>query len=100
MKGGQGVDDVGGGTGDDRINAGFDNVKDRAYGGPGNDVFFIFGPDEVSEAPATTRSSPPTRTPRCSSMCGQGQDEVVFNETPPAGAVSDDCEDVHVESAG
>ena len=31
------------GTGDDRVIAGFDNLADRTYGGPGNDVIFIFG---------------------------------------------------------
>ena len=33
-------------------------------------------------------------------MCGTGEDEVIFNETPPKHAVFDDCENVHVESAG
>ena len=33
-------------------------------------------------------------------ICGAGDDEVVFNEAPQKGTTSDDCEDVHVVSAG
>ena len=100
VKGGQGVDDLGGGTGDDRINAGFDNVMDRTYGGPGDDVFFVFGPDEVSAGDGDDRVVAAYPDPTMFIQCGQGTDEVVFNQSPPSGVVSDDCEDVHVESAG
>jgi Ca2+-binding RTX toxin-like protein len=100
VKGGQGLDDLGGGTGDDRINAGFDNVKDRTYGGPGNDVFFVFGPDEVSAGPGNDKVVAAYPSSEMFILCGSGSDEVIFNEPAPAGVVSDDCENVHVVSAG
>ena len=33
-------------------------------------------------------------------LCGSGDDEVILNQAPPKHTVFDDCENVHVESAG
>jgi Ca2+-binding RTX toxin-like protein len=100
VKGGQGLDDIGGGTGDDRVIAGFDNLADRTYGGPGNDVIFIVGPDGTSAGPGNDKVVATYPDAEMFILCGPGDDEVVFNEKPPKGLVSDDCEDVRVESAG
>ena len=64
------------------------------------DFFFVFGPDEVSAGPGDDRIVATYPSAEMFIQCGQGSDEVVFNEQPPADVVTDDCEDVHVESAG
>ena len=100
MKGGLGLDDLGGGTGNDRIIAGFDNVADRTYGGPGNDVIFISGPDETSAGRGDDKIVATYPSVGMYITCGAGDDEVVFNQAPQKGTTSDDCEDVRIESAG
>ena len=100
VKGGPGLDDLGGGTGDDRVLAGFDNVGDRTYGGPGEDVIFIFGPDEASAGPGADKVVATYPDADMLIQCSGGDDEVIFNEKPPKGIVSDDCEHVEVASAG
>jgi Ca2+-binding RTX toxin-like protein len=100
VKGGQGLDDIGGGTGDDRVLAGFDDLADRTYGGPGDDVIFIFGPDSTSGGPGTDKIVATYPDADMFILCGGGRDEVVFNEQPPKAVVLDGCEDVRVESAG
>ena len=100
IKGGPGLDDLGGGTGDDRGLAGFDDAADRTYGGPGNDVLSIYRADEASGGRG--RRQDRGHRPRAGMfiLCGAGDDTVVSDGKPPAGTVADDCEDLDVRSRG
>ena len=99
LNGGQGLDDIGGGAGNDvlagrRLPRGPDLRGDRrrrVYG---------FRDDQVS---AVGQRRGHRHLPQRQDVhhLRPGRDEVVFNQTPPAGTFTDDdCEDVHVESAG
>ena len=100
LNGGPGLDDLGGGPGDDVILAGRDSVADRTYGQSGNDEIYVFGKDQASAGGGDDLIYATYPDKGMFIMCGTGEDEVIFNETPPTHAVFDDCENVHVESAG
>ena len=101
LNGGRGLDDIGGGSGRDVILAGRDPFVDRTYGQGGSDEIYVFGDDEVSGGGGNDLIIATYPGSAMFIMCGAGHDEVVFNQTPPSGTVTtDDCEDVHVESAG
>jgi Ca2+-binding RTX toxin-like protein len=100
LNGGPGLDDLGGGPGNDVILAGRDDVADRTYGQSGNDEIYVFGRDQASAGGGDDRIIATYPARGMFIMCGTGEDEVVFNQTPPPHATFDDCEDVHVESAG
>jgi len=101
LNGGKGLDDLGGGSGNDVILAGRDTLEDRTYGQSGNDEIYVFGDDQVSAGAGNDRIIATYPGGGMFIICGKGRDEVVFNQTPPAGTFTDgDCEDVHVESAG
>jgi Ca2+-binding RTX toxin-like protein len=101
LNGGQGLDDIGGGAGRDVIMAGRDSFEDRTYGQGGSDEIYVFGDDQVSAGGGNDLIYATYPGSAMFIICGAGHDEVVFNQTPPAGTVTtDDCEDVRVESAG
>ena len=98
LNGGPGLDDLGGGSGNDVILAGRDGVADRTYGQSGNDEIYVFGKDQASAGGGNDLIYATYPDKGMFILCGTGEDEVIFNETPPTHAVFDDCENVHVES--
>ena len=100
LNGGPGLDDLGGGSGNDVILAGRDAVADRTYGQSGNDEIYVFGKDQASAGSGNDLIYATYPDKGMFILCGTGEDEVILNETPPKHTVFDDCEDVHVESAG
>jgi Ca2+-binding RTX toxin-like protein len=100
LNGGPGLDDLGGGSGNDVILAGRDAAPDRTYGQSGNDEIYVFGKDQASAGGGDDLIYATYPDTGMFIMCGTGEDEVIFNETPPKHSVFDDCEDVRVESAG
>ena len=100
LNGGPGLDDLGGGSGNDVILAGRDAVADRTYGQSGNDEIYVFGKDQASAGSGDDLIYATYPDKGMFILCGTGEDEVIFNQTPPKHAVFDDCENVHVESAG
>jgi Ca2+-binding RTX toxin-like protein len=100
LNGGPGLDDLGGGPGNDVILAGRDGVADRSYGQSGNDEIYVFGEDQASAGGGDDLIYATYPDKGMFILCGTGTDEVILNETPPQHTVFDDCENVHVESAG
>jgi len=101
VNGGQGLDDIGGGPGNDVILAGRDRFEDRLYGQSGDDEIYVWGDDQATAGGGDDLIYATYPGSGMFIICGTGRDEVVFNQPPPAGTVTtDDCEDVHVESAG
>ena len=101
LNGGPGLDDIGGGDGNDVILAGRDSLEDRTYGEAGNDTIYVFGDDQVSAGAGNDLVVATYPGGDMFIICGPGRDEVVFNEPAPPGTVTtDDCEYVHVVSAG
>ena len=99
VDGGGGLDELGGGTGNDTISAGADAVLDLTYGGPGDDVIYLWDGDETSAGPGDDRIIATYPSARMGIVCGPGHDTVIFNEEPPD-VFLDGCEDVSVVSAG
>jgi hemolysin type calcium-binding protein len=100
LNGGPGLDDLGGGSGNDVILTGRDGVADRAYGQSGNDEIYVFGKDQASAGSGDDLIYATYPDKGMFILCGTGAEEVIFNQKPPKHAVFDDCENVHVESAG
>ena len=82
------------------ILAGRDSVADRTYGQSGNDEIYVFGKDQAVAGSGDDLIYATYPDKGMFILCGTGKDEVILNETPPKHAVFDDCENVHVESAG
>ena len=97
VRGFAGDDLLKGGSGGDYLNGG---PGLRTYGQGGNDEIYLFGKDQASAGGGDDLIYATYPDKGMFIMCGTGEDEVIVNETPPKHAVFDDCENVHVESAG